>query len=72
MTSRGERVGCADLLARVRLVRPKLHVFGHIHESAGTTADGGTLFVNAAAYTTRLGIVAEWGDAGLRVVDEFA
>lgn len=29
------RLGCADLLARVRRVRPKLHVFGHIHQDGG-------------------------------------
>jgi predicted phosphohydrolase len=47
-TRRGERVGCADLLARVRTMRPRLHVFGHIHEAAGVARDGDTLFVNAA------------------------
>jgi Icc-related predicted phosphoesterase len=44
----GELVGCRDLLARVRDVRPKVHCFGHIHESAGVTTAGGTLFVNAS------------------------
>lgn len=29
----GEHVGCEDLLRRVQQVRPKLHLFGHIHES---------------------------------------
>lgn len=42
-------VGCADLLARLRQVRPKLHLFGHIHEAAGVTVEGGTLFVNASS-----------------------
>ena len=27
----GQRVGCADLLNRVKEVKPKVHVFGHIH-----------------------------------------
>ncbi|MCH7547973.1 MAG: metallophosphatase domain-containing protein [Candidatus Krumholzibacteriota bacterium] len=44
----GERVGCEDLLARVRVVRPKLHVFGHIHEARGMVEIDGTKFVNAA------------------------
>lgn len=44
----GERVGCADLLAAVRRLRPRLHVFGHIHEDAGVWRDGPTTFVNAS------------------------
>lgn len=53
LTKRGDRVGCADLLNRVHEVRPKLHVFGHIHEAAGVERVGATLFVNASAYTAR-------------------
>jgi predicted phosphohydrolase len=33
MTRRGEPVGCADLAAAVRRLKPRLHVFGHIHEA---------------------------------------
>src|SRR6266545_2807137 len=51
LTKRGDRTGCVDLLERVRIVRPKLHVFGHIHEAAGVARFGATLFVNASAYT---------------------
>jgi Icc-related predicted phosphoesterase len=43
----GQEVGCADLLDAVRRVRPKLHVFGHIHEAYGRV-DRGTVFVNAS------------------------
>lgn len=42
----GREVGCADLLAAVRQLRPRLHVFGHIHEAYGRVDDG-TIFVNA-------------------------
>jgi Icc-related predicted phosphoesterase len=35
MTYGGERAGCRDLLDVVERIRPKLHVFGHIHEGAG-------------------------------------
>ncbi|MCB9733701.1 MAG: metallophosphatase domain-containing protein [Deltaproteobacteria bacterium] len=46
----GRRVGCEALLAAVRdRVRPRLHVFGHIHEGYGVTREGGTTFVNASA-----------------------
>jgi hypothetical protein len=39
-----------QLLATVRQrVRPRLHVFGHIHDNPGQWTDGATTFVNAAA-----------------------
>jgi predicted phosphodiesterase len=47
-TDDGDLAGCSDLRERVRVVRPAVHVFGHIHEGAGTLRDGGTLFVNAS------------------------
>lgn len=34
-TGDGRRLGCADLLAAVARVKPKLHIFGHIHEGRG-------------------------------------
>jgi Icc-related predicted phosphoesterase len=40
------RVGCEELLKRVRVVRPRLHVFGHIHEDRGMWQAEGTTFVN--------------------------
>lgn len=47
-TERGDQVGCADLLERVRQVRPRLHVFGHIHEAYGAEQREETLFLNAS------------------------
>jgi len=44
----GAHEGCDDLLARVRVIRPKVHCFGHIHEAAGVTSADGTYFVNAS------------------------
>ncbi|CAN5924884.1 hypothetical protein BH11MYX4_BH11MYX4_48900 [soil metagenome] len=40
------RVGCADLLARVREVKPRLHLFGHIPQDPGQWTEGPTTFVN--------------------------
>jgi len=40
--------GCPELLEAVLLVKPRLHVFGHIHHGYGTRSTGDTLFVNAA------------------------
>jgi hypothetical protein len=31
----GENVGCEELITRLRGIRPRLHVFGHIHEAHG-------------------------------------
>jgi len=47
----GERVGCVDLLHRVKeLKQLKLHVFGHIHESHGVESlEGDPIFVNASS-----------------------
>lgn len=39
-------VGCSDLMARVRAVRPRLHLFGHIHQDPGRWEDGTTTFAN--------------------------
>ena len=40
--------GSRELLGRVRFVRPRMHLFGHIHKSHGTLSDGVTVFSNAA------------------------
>jgi Icc-related predicted phosphoesterase len=44
----GEHVGCADLRDVVERVKPRLHVFGHIHGDYGQAKLGRTLFVNAS------------------------
>lgn len=47
----GSRVaGCLELLKRVMVVKPRFHVFGHIHEGAGITQSDevDTIFINAA------------------------
>jgi len=50
-TFSGEDVGCEELLRAVERVRPRLHVFGHIHEGYGQHEQGGTRFVNASSCT---------------------
>lgn len=47
----GFNVGCKDLYERVLKVKPKLHVFGHIHEGYGVTRHFDTEFVNASVNT---------------------
>lgn len=44
----GERVGCEELLIKVQEIKPRIHAFGHIHESYGTREQGGIKFINAS------------------------
>jgi Icc-related predicted phosphoesterase len=41
-------VGCKDLLHTIKEIKPEVHVFGHIHESYGTTKSFGIKFINAS------------------------
>lgn len=43
-----QHVGCKDLLNTIKQLKPKVHVFGHIHESYGTTKNLGIKFINAS------------------------
>ena len=58
---RGDICGCRDLFDRVMRVKPRLHVFGHIHESAGRSDIDGITFVNASTQLGEgTGIVVDW------------
>lgn len=39
-------VGCEALRDRVAIVKPRVHVFGHIHNNRGVVAQDGTRYVN--------------------------
>lgn len=41
-------LGCELLKERVELIKPKIHIFGHIHGGAGYYYNGHTHFINAA------------------------
>ena len=45
-TIHGNHEGCVDLLNAVRRVKPKYHLFGHIHEAYGIDKIGDTIIVN--------------------------
>jgi len=46
------RAGCEDLLLEVvERVKPRFHIFGHIHEGYGCSTNGNTIFVNASTCT---------------------
>ncbi|MFB4320466.1 metallophosphatase domain-containing protein [Actinomadura sp. 21ATH] len=49
------RHGCADLLERVREVRPRLHLFGHIHQDGGFWRRGETAFANVTTWECERG-----------------
>jgi Icc-related predicted phosphoesterase len=40
--------GCPVLAENLPTIDPRLHVFGHIHKSAGAVRDGDRISVNAA------------------------
>ncbi|GMR56500.1 hypothetical protein PMAYCL1PPCAC_26695, partial [Pristionchus mayeri] len=45
----GVLAGCAELLNTVeKRVKPRYHIFGHIHQKHGVTTNGVTTFINAA------------------------
>jgi len=47
------RVGCEMLRYRVDEIKPKIHVFGHIHGSSGYYFNGHTHFFNASVLNER-------------------
>jgi 3',5'-cyclic AMP phosphodiesterase CpdA len=59
------RVGCEMLRHRVDEIKPKIHVFGHIHGSSGYYYNGHTHFINASVLDerynyTNLPVNVEW------------
>jgi predicted phosphohydrolase len=43
--------GCPVLLEVVKRLKPRLHVFGHVHGGYGSLMSEGTIFANAALFT---------------------
>lgn len=48
-----ENVGCEELMKRVEEIKPKIHLYGHIHEGRNIVYSDGTLFINAAVLNGR-------------------
>lgn len=47
-----ERAGCHYLLHEIQTrIKPKIHLFGHIHEGYGISYDGTTQYINASTCT---------------------
>jgi len=49
----GRKVGCEILMEKVLEVKPKIHVFGHIHEQYGSVLGEDTTFINASSLNRR-------------------
>lgn len=48
ITMSGSLAGCKELDKRVKNLKPKYHVFGHIHEGYGEMKDKNTNYINAS------------------------
>lgn len=46
--SQGQRLGCPLLLNKVLEIKPKYHIFGHIHQSYGMHQHEGINFINSS------------------------
>ena len=54
LTKRNDKVGCEILKQNIlNRVKPRIHAFGHIHESRGTLKVGDTTFVNSSCLDER-------------------
>lgn len=47
-TISGSNAGCGDLLKKIELIKPKYHLFGHIHEAYGVYETAHTTFINGS------------------------
>jgi Icc-related predicted phosphoesterase len=47
-TASGRTVGCEELAKTIIKIKPKIHLFGHIHESYGIVEVNQTTFINAS------------------------
>jgi Icc-related predicted phosphoesterase len=52
-TVQGLRVGCEDLAIKIAQVKPKYHIFGHIHYGYGMKIGEDTIYINAATLGER-------------------
>ena len=48
-TWKGKHAGCPELTNALKRIQPRLHIFGHIHESAGGAWNEHSRFINACS-----------------------
>ncbi len=56
-TIHGQRVGCEVLKEAIHVIKPKIHIFGHIHESYGQVQTMDTLYINASVLDVQYRLV---------------
>ena len=50
---RGQHLGCELLAERIKVIKPKIHICGHIHSGHGHHFDGHTHYFNASVLNER-------------------
>lgn len=50
---RGQHLGCELLAERIKVIKPKIHICGHIHTGHGHYFDGHTHYINASVLNER-------------------
>ena len=53
----GFNAGCEELLKYIKKLKPKYHLFGHIHEGHGMITKGKTTYINASVLNEDYGLV---------------
>lgn len=56
-TQNGQHAGCEDLLVKVEEIKPKINIFGHIHEGYGDIIINNTRFINASVLNEQYALV---------------
>lgn len=56
-TIHGQRVGCEVLKEAIQVIKPKIHICGHIHESYGQVQTMDTLYINASVLDVQYRLV---------------
>lgn len=64
-------LGCESLLDTVIKIKPKVHIFGHIHEQNGIVTKDGVTFVNAGIVDENHNIINEPRLVNLNVYGQF-
>jgi predicted phosphodiesterase len=69
----GRRVGCEELARAITRIRPRVHLFGHIHEGYGVRQEGGVLSINASSCNllyrpVNPAVVIDWDGEAWRLV----
>lgn len=49
------RVGCADLMVALQRIKPRVHIFGHVHSPGDVVGADGIRYINAAQTSTWAG-----------------